>query len=139
MMYISTERVSVKMRELDFLRRGGIMNKELVKEVMDKIEDISNLLYQEQLAEGNTLLMEIIPDLQKIISNIEDANTQEEFIQIFASAVEAMENKDSTLLGDILQYELGEKLKEFSENPDSFAKIKKEYKNRDKSKEKKNG
>ena len=113
MMYISTERMSIKMRELDFLRRGGIMNKELVKEVMDKIEDISNLLYQEQLAEGNTLLMEIIPDLQKIISNIEDANTQEEFIQIFASAVEAMENKDSTLLGDILQYELGEKLKEY--------------------------
>lgn len=88
------------------------MNINSMESILLDIEDISQLLYQEDVKEGYAKLSNMIPKVMELAVDL-DESQQEELISALAPAVSAMENKDSTLLADILQYELGEKLKSF--------------------------
>lgn len=88
------------------------MNINSMESILLDIEDISQLLYQEDVKEGYAKLSNMIPKVMELAVDLDDSQ-QEELISALAPAVSAMENKDSTLLADILQYELGEKLKSF--------------------------
>ncbi len=98
----------VMMREMEIA-----MDKNMVQTVIDEIGEISELLYQENFSEGYTKLAQLLKQMSVMTADLTDEETQAEFVGILRPAMEALEVRDATLLADILQYDLKEKLEEY--------------------------
>ena len=85
------------------------MNQELIEQVKDMLSQIIDLLYQENITPAYTGLAAVLPQLERAIAQLEP-EIQQELVEKLQQALEAMENGDSTLLADILQYEILEQL-----------------------------
>ncbi len=90
-----------------------------VKQVINEINEITDLLYQRKLHEGYVILNSTIGNIMNIMENIYQLSQIREIpfddnsmIEKLKSAMEAMEKKDSVLLADILIYEIAEQLNE---------------------------
>lgn len=90
------------------------MNQNKVKQVIDELTKVTDLLYQENITPAYAQLAATIPELEKVIMPL-NQETQQELMEKLQSALSAMEDGDNTLLADILQYEILEQLKMFSE------------------------
>lgn len=83
------------------------MNKTLLCE---ELEQVTELFYQQKSKEGYEKLQELLADISLYVSGVEDDAKQQELLETLTEALDAMEQRDTTLLADILKYELLEKL-----------------------------
>lgn len=80
------------------------------EEIKKEIQEVAELFYQQRNTEGYQRLNQLLQDLSSYIVTITEEEKQTEFLEALKEALDAMEQKDTTLLADILQYELIEKL-----------------------------
>lgn len=83
------------------------MNKELLRE---ELEQVTELFYQQKSKEGYERLQVLLADISLYVSGVQDEEQQQELLETLTEALDAMEQRDTTLLADILKYELLEKL-----------------------------
>lgn len=103
---------------------GVVMNLQVqVNQVIDEINNITELLYQQKAKEGYMLLNGTLGNIMSIIDSIYKLRGEREvqfddnrMISNLKTAMEAMEKKDNVMLADILSYEISEQLKEFIES-----------------------
>ncbi len=81
-----------------------------MQDLLEVLNKITELLYQEKSNEAYGLLIKCLPIMAEYIGAIEDAEVQCEVMNSLTEAVTAMEENDYTLLADILQYDVIEKL-----------------------------
>lgn len=86
-----------------------------MKDLLEVLEKLTELLYQERKNEAYGILIKCLPVMSTLFVELEDKELQQELIVSLGEAVEAMENNDCTLLADILQYDVIDKLKEIEE------------------------
>lgn len=80
------------------------------KQLIQFISETSELLYQQKITEGYEKLNQVIQELTTYVTQITDVEQQNELLVTLKETLSAMEEKDTTLLADLLQYELIEKL-----------------------------
>ncbi len=90
------------------------MEQETLKQVVDVLQQITDLLYQENITPAYAALAGVLPQLEGIIIKL-DPDVQQELTEKLQNALSAMEDGDNTLLADILQYEILEQLKVYCE------------------------
>ncbi len=90
--------------------------KALIENTTTKIENVTDLFYQHKDHEGYLRLdemigqlMELAEGLKAVVSQKPDLEVQE-FLEVLTEAVNALEEKDTVLLSDILQYDLIDQL-----------------------------
>lgn len=86
-----------------------------MKDLLDVLKKVTELLYQEDYNKAYGLLIKCLPIMGVCIEDIEDKGLQREVLDSLTEAIEAMENNDYTLLADILQYDVIEKLETIGE------------------------
>lgn len=86
-----------------------------MKDLLDVLKKVTELLYQEDYNKAYGLLIKCLPIMGVCIEEIEDKGVQREVLDSLTEAIEAMENNDYTLLADILQYDVIEKLETIGE------------------------
>ena len=86
-----------------------------MKDLLDVLKKVTELLYQEDYNKAYGLLIKCLPIMGVCIEEIEDKGLQREVLDSLTEAIEAMENNDYTLLADILQYDVLEKLETIGE------------------------
>ena len=83
------------------------MDRELLKTTKEKLSEIADVLYKNNVNLGMAKMVEAIPLLAAISTTITDMDMQTRLVNDgLAPALEAMEDKDSTLLADIITYEI---------------------------------
>lgn len=83
-----------------------------MKDLLEILEKIAELLYQERYNEAYGILIKCLPIMGAYIGEVQDEDLQRGIMGALEEAVSAMENNDYTLLADILQYDVIEKLKD---------------------------
>ena len=86
-----------------------------MKDLIEVLEKVSELLYQENYIAAYGILIKCLPIMGVYIGEIEDENLQREIMNALNEAISAMENNDYTLLADILQYDFIDKLKDLGD------------------------
>lgn len=86
------------------------MKRENVQAVIEEINNVAELFYQENFEEGYRKLTVLLRNIMALTTDITEEAEQASFVEVLKPALEAMEAKDATLLADILQYDLVEKL-----------------------------
>ncbi len=86
-----------------------------MKDLIEVLEKVSELLYQENFAVAYDVLAKCLPFLSGCLEDMKDQQMQRELLDALTEAVSAMEDQDATLLADILQYEIVERLKSIGE------------------------
>lgn len=86
-----------------------------MKDLIEVLEKVTELLYQENYNDAYGILIKCLPIMGVYIGEIEDENLQREIMNALNEAISAMENNDYTLLADILQYDFIDKLKDLGD------------------------
>lgn len=86
-----------------------------MEQVINILTTITDLLYQENIPVAYRMLYLILPEMEEAIRQIQQEEIQSELKDKLLEALEAMENEDNILLADILQYEILERLREYTE------------------------
>lgn len=86
-----------------------------MKDLLDVLKKVAELLYQEEHNKAYGILIKCLPMMGVCIEDIEDKEFQREVLDSLTEAITAMENNDYTLLADILQYDVIEKLETIGE------------------------
>ncbi len=86
-----------------------------MKDLIEVLEKVAELLYQEKYQQAYGILIKCLPFLSEILTEMQDMELQQELLQSLTEAVGAMESNDYTLLADILQYDIIDKMKEMGE------------------------
>ncbi len=86
-----------------------------MKDLLEVLEKIAELLYQENYNEAYGLLIQCLPFMATCIEEISDEILQREILEALNTAVSAMEENDYTLLADVLQYEIIYRMKDIGE------------------------
>lgn len=91
--------------------------RELIREVIESIEATTGQFYQQNIREGYTNLEQTLSSLSQLTNliNIDDAKEENtllanQFNDILKEALQALEQGDTILFSDILQYDLKELL-----------------------------
>lgn len=84
---------------------------ELKDMIKEEITAIVELLYQQNIKEAYPRLIQILPKLEQFFGTFGEEK-RGEWTEVLRSALEAMEQQDVTLLADILQYEILERMDE---------------------------
>ena len=87
-----------------------------MKVLLEVLDKIIELLYQEDVNTACGLLARCLPIMSAFIGDVKDEVLQKEIKESLEEAVSAMENNDCTLLADIMQYDLIEKLEQIGED-----------------------
>ncbi len=86
-----------------------------MEQVINTLTTVTDLLYQENIPVAYRMLYLILPAMEEVIGQIQHEEIQSELKDKLLEALEAMENGDNILLADILQYEILERLREYTE------------------------
>ena len=86
-----------------------------MKDLLDVLKKITELLYQERVNQAYDFLVKCLPHMGVMIGDIQDETLQREIMDSLTEAVGAMEENDYTLLADILQYDVIEKIESMGE------------------------
>lgn len=81
-----------------------------VSDIIMKLREIAELLYQENIQDAYRNLALVIPQLDEILNDVNDEERRRELTEKLINALDAMENEDYTFLADTIQYELVEVL-----------------------------
>lgn len=87
------------------------MDKVLINKVIENLELSVENLYQENKKEAMSKIAEQIPSIAAIVSEVEDKEMQTKLLGILSEMLPAMEENDTTLLADLINYELIDFLK----------------------------
>lgn len=90
----------------------------LIDKITEQIEEVSDLFYQHKDHEGYvklndtiSYLLELAEQLKKLVAEQPQlCLNEQEFLSVLNEALTALEEKDTVLLSDILQYDLTEQL-----------------------------
>lgn len=93
---------------------------ELAKQILKNIDGMTELLYQEKVTEGYTLLNNVISQMDQLIRQIVFYQNETDKIIVdekkllgsVEEAFQAMEGKDTVLLADIFSYDIKEQLEQ---------------------------
>lgn len=95
------------------------MLKKKIEDILESTNEITDLFYQQNEQEGYRLFNEYISKLMDLVNNIllykEECQLEfndKVFNQTLMSVINALEKRDTIMVSDILQYELGEQLQE---------------------------
>lgn len=89
---------------------------DLIETSISKIEEATDLFYQHKDHEGYLRLDEIIGQLMELADGLKDIVNEkpdinvQEFLEILTEAMNALQERDTVLLSDILQYDLTDQL-----------------------------
>lgn len=84
---------------------------ELKKMLENEIKTIVELLYQQNIKDAYPRLIQMLPKMEQFIAELE-GEQQGDWLEVLKVALEAMEQQDATLLADVLQYEILERMNE---------------------------
>lgn len=84
-------------------------------DLLEVLNAITEFLYQEKKNDAYGLLARCLPILSTLLEEMTDIDLQTEIKDALKEAMEAMEADDVTLLADILQYEVIERLEKLEE------------------------
>lgn len=84
---------------------------ELKEKIKEEVTSVVDLLYQQNIKEAYPRLVQTLPLLEQFFASFEEEK-RGEWTVVLHSALEAMEQQDVTLLADILQYEILERMDE---------------------------
>ena len=83
------------------------MDKFFLSEMKEKLNGIADKLYKGNVNEGISDMGTVLPDIANIAEAVDTEELQQKLlVDVLTPALEAMENKDGTLLADIISYEL---------------------------------
>ncbi len=83
------------------------MEKELIQGCIVKLDEVAEVLYKNDVNMGLAKMNLVVPYIAMISTEITDEDMQRRLVNdALAPALDAMENKDATLLADIITYEL---------------------------------
>lgn len=89
------------------------MDKILIETTKEKLSEIADILYKDDVNRGMAKMNQVLPELTVISTSVTESEMQNRLINdALAPILDAMENKDATLLADIITYELMEILDE---------------------------
>lgn len=80
--------------------------------MIDKIDSICDMLYQENIQDAYVKLQELIKELMLSLAKLNEEE-QADMVEALKPALEAMESNDTTLLADILQYEVKDRIEKY--------------------------
>lgn len=80
--------------------------------MIDKIDSICDMLYQENIQDAYVKLQELIKELMLSLAKLNEEE-QVDMVKVLKPALEAMEANDTTLLADILQYEVKDRIEKY--------------------------
>lgn len=86
-----------------------------MKDLLEVLSKVTELLYQENYNDAYGILIKCLPLMGAYISDIKDEGVQRDVMHALEEAVGAMEVNDYTLLADVLQYDVIEKLEALGE------------------------
>lgn len=86
-----------------------------MKDLLEVLGKVTELLYQENYNDAYGILIKCLPLMGAYIGDIKDEDVQKDVMHALEEAVGAMENSDYTLLADVLQYDVIEKLEALGE------------------------
>lgn len=92
----------------------------LANQVCEKIDVMTELLYQENITEGYSILNTLIAQMDQLINHISVYQTktsqtivdEQRLLGSVGEAFQAMEEKDIVLLADIFNYDIKEQLEQ---------------------------
>lgn len=84
---------------------------ELKDTLREDITAVVELLYQQNMKAAYPRLIQVLPNMEQFIAGFEEERYKE-WMGVLQSALEAMEQQDLTLLADILQYEILDRMNE---------------------------
>lgn len=82
------------------------------KEIIQKLEEMCIMFYQEKENDGCNVLNQILPDLTELITSETNAEKQLVMLQSLQLALQALEAGEWIMLADVFQYEICDRLKE---------------------------
>lgn len=83
------------------------MDKRVLMEMKTKLENITEVLYKGKVDEGIARMSEVLPDISLMAAEIKDEGVQQQLItDALTPLLEAMEDRDGTMMADIISYEL---------------------------------
>lgn len=91
------------------------MDQDMLKQLVDAIRQIVDLLYQENIEAGYKVLSIVLPYLERMIVETDNTEFQNELKEKLEEALHAMEDGDNILLADIMQYEVLEMIESYIE------------------------
>lgn len=94
-----------------------------IRDVIDIIQSTTELFYQQKTAEGYAAMDQTIGAIGQVVESLHQYKQTEEGFDFdearvaasLTEALEAMEQKDTVLLADVLEYDFVEYLKELEE------------------------
>ena len=82
------------------------MEKKKLEEAIEKLNSIADIIYKGNMIQGMADMVDIIPTIAEVAGELNEEQ-QELFInEALKPALEAMEDKDGTMLADIISYEI---------------------------------
>ena len=93
-----------------------------IDDIKEKIENVTDLFYRQLNDLAYNKLNELLVGITELIKNLEAIDSDYskgviiDLTSILMQCLEAMENKDTVLLADIMQYDLTEKIDEINSN-----------------------
>lgn len=85
-----------------------------MKDLLEVLRKVTELLYQENYNDAYGILIKCLPIMSAYIGDMEE-DKQRDIMSALEEAVNAMEVNDYTLLADVLQYDVIEKLEALGE------------------------
>ncbi|MCR5701952.1 MAG: hypothetical protein K6G76_07405 [Lachnospiraceae bacterium] len=80
--------------------------------IINELSLVAELFYQENLKNAYAGLVAALPKLEKELQEIEDDDARQEVTDKLNLTLQAMEDNDSILIADTIQYELIEALQQ---------------------------
>lgn len=92
----------------------SMYNKEIIDKIVDLISNVADLFYQDKLHEGYVRLEELLGELSLTVENLYQVGIlsaeDTSILDILKEIMCAMEQKDTLLIADMLEYELKDTL-----------------------------
>lgn len=83
------------------------MDKETLNMMKKNLENVADILYKGNTEQGIAAMTDILPHLSMMASEIQDEVMQKKLItNVLQPLLESMENRDGTMMADIITYEL---------------------------------
>ena len=85
-----------------------------IKEMIEVLQNIVTCLQGEEEGKGYAMLVEAVPQLERISNAIIEQEGENTLMAGLVSIIEGLENQDKWMIADVIQYEIIEKLNEYT-------------------------
>ena len=78
--------------------------------LVNELKGIADVLYKGETNKGFSMIGGVLPDMQAVSLEMDEESRSDFLNNALSPALEAMQTKDSTLLADIITYEILERV-----------------------------